>query len=759
MSFRLFFLFVLCIIYVVVAEDLYGILGVAKSASPRQIKNAYKKLARQWHPDKNKDDREATEKFMKINEAYETLSDPEKRSDYDNFGTTSAREENHMRREHDPFAHFFGGGGGFGRGRESSFGKHRMTFMHFQNKVLAESHYRPFVVYAYTDFCFGCMQTEHIWEKITQDLHVMGLGYGSVHANMDGRLVSKLHISQVPQIVAVVNGRIQHFSQRIGVQELRSFIRSLFPSDIITKLDDSNYVDYINGWHDNRVRAVLFDDRREPPLRFLAAAYAFRDRISCAFASFKYADIREFSSKYRASKGMETLMIFNDDPVRPAATLSTRTLARSSIDELLDAHKYLILPRLSSQPIFDDICPVGRSKSTRVLCVVLLTMKSQLENQIKHLISFRKYSQSYENHQQLRFAYMHADSQQPFIQALSVAEPENYGEALKVAILWRKESKKVTFKLLTDGWSLKEGKQNESMKALDDVLATLLSNKGNLPYTVTFPQLINEHAASLWTRILNRLLDWYDSWCEYLSMHDSMMVVTVLIAITMVVCVGFFMHSLMGEGENPSWTQSEQYMEARARHRAQRAREEMNTRSGGNSSEPNVPVNELRPETFQLLINKLEPGQRTVLLLVDQESRHLLLSQFVQVIFPYSRGDAFKFAFMHIDNYLSWYKHLLEETLDFSRSLDGINPKNCIGTVLAINGHRKNYCIYHGALAAEERRNKFGDFIGFNDDSDSDDEDFVAEQHLLDGLIMWMERLCEGSLKRFRVDYWPEMDE
>jgi curved DNA-binding protein len=98
-------------------EDYYKTLGVSKSASQDEIKKAYRKLAQKWHPDRNKDDPNAQSTFAKINEAYEVLSDPEKRKQYDQFGANYKQGQ-----EFDPsdfgfdFSQFGGHPGGGGRG-------------------------------------------------------------------------------------------------------------------------------------------------------------------------------------------------------------------------------------------------------------------------------------------------------------------------------------------------------------------------------------------------------------------------------------------------------------------------------------------------------------------------------------------------------------------------------------------------------------------------------------------------------------------
>lgn len=70
-------------------KDFYHTLGLPKGATEQDVKKSYRKLAMQWHPDKHKGDKTAEQKFKEINEAYEVLSDPQKRASYDQFGTAN----------------------------------------------------------------------------------------------------------------------------------------------------------------------------------------------------------------------------------------------------------------------------------------------------------------------------------------------------------------------------------------------------------------------------------------------------------------------------------------------------------------------------------------------------------------------------------------------------------------------------------------------------------------------------------------------
>ncbi len=106
-------------------RDYYEVLGVAKNANEEEIKKAYRKLAIKYHPDKNPDDKKAEEKFKEAAEAYEVLSNPEKRQRYDQFGHAGLGGANggfggggmNMDDIFSQFGDIFGGAFGFGGAR------------------------------------------------------------------------------------------------------------------------------------------------------------------------------------------------------------------------------------------------------------------------------------------------------------------------------------------------------------------------------------------------------------------------------------------------------------------------------------------------------------------------------------------------------------------------------------------------------------------------------------------------------------------
>ncbi|KDO25475.1 hypothetical protein SPRG_09418 [Saprolegnia parasitica CBS 223.65] len=99
----------------VAAKDYYKILGVAKNFNDRQLKKAYRTLALKYHPDKvDEAERETAQaKFLEISEAYEVLSDPKKKEEYDLYGADGPQQQQQQQQQQHPHGHRPGGGGGF----------------------------------------------------------------------------------------------------------------------------------------------------------------------------------------------------------------------------------------------------------------------------------------------------------------------------------------------------------------------------------------------------------------------------------------------------------------------------------------------------------------------------------------------------------------------------------------------------------------------------------------------------------------------
>ncbi len=130
--------------------DFYETLGVARTADEKELKSAFRKLAMQCHPDKNPGDAAAEKKFKEINEAYETLKDPQKRAAYDRFGH-AAFEQGGMGGGGFGGGGFAGAGGfsdifedifgemmGGGRGRRSSNGRERGADLRYNMEITLE---------------------------------------------------------------------------------------------------------------------------------------------------------------------------------------------------------------------------------------------------------------------------------------------------------------------------------------------------------------------------------------------------------------------------------------------------------------------------------------------------------------------------------------------------------------------------------------------------------------------------------------------
>lgn len=192
-------------------KDYYEVLGVSKSASADEIKKAYRKLAIQYHPDKNPDNPEAEDKFKEAAEAYEVLSNADKRARYDQFGHQGLGGNGgyggagmNMEDIFSQFGDIFGGGGGFGSffggggGRRTKKGtnlrvKLKLNLQEIANGVEKKIKVKRHVVAAGVSFksCGTCQGTGQVKKVVNTMLGQMVSASNCAVCGGSGQIVDK----------------------------------------------------------------------------------------------------------------------------------------------------------------------------------------------------------------------------------------------------------------------------------------------------------------------------------------------------------------------------------------------------------------------------------------------------------------------------------------------------------------------------------------------------------------------------------------
>lgn len=104
------------------------------------------------------------------------------------------------------------------------------------------------------------------------------------------------------------------------------FIRSKLPYKLVPTITDSNVDSFLDGWYDNRVRALVFERQQQPRLRYLLTAFHFRRRVAVGFVQLKAADTIQVQQRYKVAGDMDTLLVFNENTLRPIASVSMQVM-------------------------------------------------------------------------------------------------------------------------------------------------------------------------------------------------------------------------------------------------------------------------------------------------------------------------------------------------------------------------------------------------------------------------------------------------
>ncbi|XP_061841640.2 dnaJ homolog subfamily C member 16-like [Nerophis lumbriciformis] len=763
-----------CMVESSAGHDPYKILGVSRSASQAEIKKAYKNLAKEWHPDKNKDP-SAEDMFITISKSYGILSNEERRANFDRYGQMDDNQpfgQSHhqgFRSFHNGF-YFDDSFFHFPRSRDFADSKYLLHHAQFNSDVLPDSHKKPYLIKVTSEWCFACIHMEPVWKEIVQALEPLGVGIGIVDLGYERRLANQLGAHRAPSIIGLLNGRVTFFHQAIVPDYLRHFIEDLLPNKLVQKITDDNYLHFLDSWHvDNKPRVLLFDQVANVPLVYKLTAFAFRDYVNFGYVDQGDTHNIQLLQKFNINWYAPTMLLFKEETQKPVDIIQARGMKRQIMEEFVSNNKFLQVPRLVNQQLFDELCPVKQFHRRRKYCVLLITSEDQafLPGN-KAFLDFATANRK----EVLRFAYVYQRQQQPLCQALL---PNQDLLSPQVLILERRSpAGKVLYRSVIGVWNGSE----EDKYRLHEHLELVQKDPTYLTSDTTLPELNNEMAPMFLIQWINAAHDYvlqlyddllYSNWREMMPIL-SLIFSALFILFGTVIIQAF---SEPGESEPRKQAPKEQ----------PQSEDDASNRSNASGRPPKkdfVEVTELTDLTYTSNLLKLRPGHINVVLVLTHASKNTLLRKFAKEVFSFSGTQTIHFSFLNADKHGHWMAALLHGASDTAssgcHSDEDEDPCDYTGHVLALNGYKKYFChfrpVFTGddppsdtSLSASSRKSRSRSRSSSDSRSRSHSREeskrgratSIEVHHKLDRLGLWMERLMEGTLPRRQVSSWPNL--
>ncbi|KAK0134809.1 DnaJ subfamily C member 16 [Merluccius polli] len=668
----------------------------------------------------------------------------------------------------------------FDESRDFADSKYLLHHAQFNSDVLPDSHRRPYLIKVTSDWCFACIHIEPVWRESVQELEPLGVGIGIVDMGYERRLASQLGAHRTPSILGVVNGRVTFFHQAVVREHLRQFIEDLLPMRLVEKVTDKNYQSFLNGWRsENKPSVLLFDQAPVFPLMY--KAFAFRDYVRFGASPTTAPLLRQFNINTYAP----TMLLFKENTEKPADIIQAKGMKRQIMDEFVSNNKFLRVPRLVNQQLFDELCPVKQFHRRRKYCVLLITGEDQAF--VPGNEAFLDFAAT-NSKEVLRFAYVYQHQQQPLCQALlrnqAALSPQ-------VVILERRSpAGKVMYRSVIGGWNGSE----EDKHRLYEQLELLQRDPAYLTSDTTLPELNNEMAPMFLIQWLNAAYDYflqiYDD-ILYSNWREMMPILSLIFSALFILFGTVIIQAFSESGEDKP-------QKAKPRE-APTAEEEESSRPTTSSRPPKkdfVEVTELTDMTYTSNLVKLRPGHINIVLVLSEASKNALLRKFAKEVFSFSGTQTLHFSFLNADKHRQWMPALLSLTLDSAQGhSDDDESSDYTGYVMALNGYKKYFCLFRPVFTGDDvseaaSSSSFSSSSTSSSTSSSSSssssrrksrprsrsqtrsrshsrEDGAGSRratslevhHKLDRLGLWMERLMEGTLARMRVHAWPSLDQ
>ncbi|KAM9786043.1 dnaJ homolog subfamily C member 16 [Neosynchiropus ocellatus] len=741
--------------------DPYKILGVTPSASQAEIKKVYKRLAKEWHPDKNKDPG-AEEMFIKITKSYEILSNEEKRANYDRYGQTDDTQPyggSHYGHRHNNFyfeESFFNFPFNAKNQRDFGDNKYTLHYSQYVNNVVPDSYKRPYMIKITSDWCFSCIHIEPVWKEVVQELENLGVGIGVVDVGNERRLANHLGAHRTPSILGVINGKVTFFHYAVAREHLRQFVEDLLPQRLVERISDSNHEQFLNGWHQlNKPHVLLFDQVPAVPLLYKLTAFAYKDYMTFGYVDQGLTETVNLQKQFNINTYAPTLLVFKENIDKPADIIQAKGMKKQIIDEFMSNNKFLFAPRLVNQKVFDELCPVKQFHRRRKYCVLLIT--GDEDNFSAGNLEFLSFATA-NVRDVVRFAYVYRRLQQPLCSILMQSKDSAQSDT-QVFILERRNAAGKTFFKPVTAWN---GSEEEKQLLLEE-LNRLHKDPSILVHDAMLPELNNEFAAMF-------LVRWIYASYNYLSeviddiLHNNwrdMMPLLSLIFSALFILFGTVVIQAFSDSSEDKLTKPKAGM---------KTENESGPGTGRPPKKNFVEVTELTDITYISNLVKLRPGHMNIVLVLTDATKNILLTKFAKEVYSFTGSLTLHFSFLNIDKHSKWMSMLLEHIPDCAQvDADedaGNNPRmDYTGFVMALNGYKKYFCLFKPVYTGEDLEGKSSEDDGARMKAHSSSKSSRSRNistlqihHKLDRLGLWMERLMEGTLPRYYIPAWPGLD-
>lgn len=397
------------------------------------------------------------------------------------------------------------------------------------------------------------MKAASAFKKLIDSLEPLGVTFATINAGIEGQLVRKVGVHSLPCISLVLDGHNYIYKESVlSVPRIVDFVRLKLPYKLLGNVKDNNIDEFLAGWRDNRVRALVMEPRSQPRLRYLIAAYHFRQHVAFGFVQLDSSDTKQIQQRFKVNRNLDTLLIFNEDPTKPVASLSMADIPSETLNVVIKVNQYLALPRLSSQEMLESLCPPEWNRPRKRLCVILVTENTESHDRARDALRRIALEAGY-SPDKVRFAYIYKDKQTDFVNALSrQGRPDD--TLLRLVIIWRRDTRHIKYEWIHETTLHNNQQQdnetyemsvNETRQKLDNVIQKLLRPSEALSYEAEVKDLLDEHAQGLLFRIISKLFTTLEYFIDNLGREHIWPALSVIATVLFILGVGYLMSYLV----------------------------------------------------------------------------------------------------------------------------------------------------------------------------------------------------------------------